>query len=106
MLADYSFIRDVVSPLDAHQLRPLDPKCEVVQFADALADADHKKLAAFLKDYPDIPMRAYAHYGEVTDLDFLRFYPELREFQADLYGLKDLYGLRYLPQDLRFLALG
>ncbi|MHA3947185.1 hypothetical protein [Cellulomonas bogoriensis] len=46
--------------------------------------------------------------GSITDLEFLRFFPELRRFSADaMYSnLADIDGLRHLSQDLRSLTLG
>jgi len=60
-----------------------------------------------MRQYPHIPVRAYGHYAQQKyDLEFLRFYPELMEFQFDIYYLEDCSGLRYLPGTLNFLGIG
>jgi hypothetical protein len=103
------FIRDVASPLTEEILRPLDPRCRTVQFSRALSDTDYRTLADWLVDYPAVTLRAYGSYdGSITDLDFLRFFPKLRGFEADAlyHSLASLDGLNYLPVDLRYLGLG
>src|SRR4051812_34607266 len=80
----YPFIRQVGSPLSREMLRPLDARCRVVQFNSLLDDRDFKKVAEFLEQYPEVPLRAYGSYdGTIRDLEFLRFFPRLRGFQAD-----------------------
>ena len=51
--------REVASPLTDEMLRPLDPRCEVVQFREPLSDADYQTLADWLRDYPTVTLRAY-----------------------------------------------
>lgn len=100
-------IREVESPLTKEMLRPLDPRCEVVQFGHPLSDADFQALSDWLRDYPTVTLRAFGD-GTGTDLDFLRFFPTLRAFQADFSyrTLVSLDGLNHLPADLRYLGLG
>ena len=106
MLNDYPFIREVRSPITEKQLLPLDPQCKVVQFNSPLTDNDFMRLARFLEAYPGIPLRIYGHYGQTPDLSFLRYFPFLLGFQADVYQLKDINGLESLPDNLEFLGLG
>jgi hypothetical protein len=90
-------------------LRPLDPRCRVVQFSSRLSDGEFQRLAKFLEDYPDVPLRAFGSYdGSIRDLDFLQFFPQLRAFQADaMYqSLQDIQGLNHLPSDATFIGLG
>ena len=56
-----------------------------------------------------VGLRAYGSYDRsITDLDFLRFFPHLRQFSADaLYdSLTSLEGLNYLPVDAQSIAIG
>jgi hypothetical protein len=106
MANDYPFIRGVESPVTDHMLRPLEPQCRVVQFSSPLSDDEFRRLAAFLEEYPDVPLRMYGHLGQTPDLSFLRFFPNLQNFQADVWGMTDFDGLAYLPDTLQFLGLG
>jgi hypothetical protein len=56
MQVDYPFIREVHSPISEKQLRPLDPRCEVVQFSSPLTESDLIKLSRFLVSYRDVPL--------------------------------------------------
>ena len=98
-------VREVASPLTAKMLRPLDPRCHTVQFSTPLKDDDHRILGEWLSAYPAVTLRAY---GSVPDLEWLRFYPQLRRFSADaLYDyLESFDGLRHLRPDLQALTLG
>ena len=104
-MEQYPFIREVHAPLTEKQLRPLDPRCEVVQLSSPLTEVDFVKLSRFLEAYPDVPLRIYGHYGIMTDLSFLRHFSFLKGFQADPRLLTDLGGLE-LPDNLEFLGLG
>jgi hypothetical protein len=98
-------IREVGSPLTRRMLRPLDPRCEIVQFRAPLTEDEHRRLADWLVAYPAVTLRAF---GSVPDLDFLRFHTQLRKFSADaLYdALESFDGLRHLGPDLHSLVLG
>jgi hypothetical protein len=76
----------------------------VVQFTSPLTDDDFRRLADWLRAYPEITLRAYLRH---RDIEFLRFFPFLRRFDVDAaYGLESLDGLRLLPDDLEQLAIG
>lgn len=105
MLNDPTF-REVQSPLTQSQLGPLDPRCERVQFSSPLTEFDHKKLAAFLRSYPSVSLRVYAHYFEPCNLEFLRHYSFLRNFAVDVHNLSDFGGIEYLTDDLESIGLG
>lgn len=79
-----------------------------VQFAERLGEDDHRKLGALLAAHPHAYLRAYGYGGEseIESLDFLRHYPRLAGFHADLYGLKDASGLGHLPAGCRYVGLG
>src|SRR5437016_1587840 len=104
-LPDYPFIREIRSPLTGEQLAPLDTRCKVIQFCSPLADPEIAKLAEFHSEYPNIPLRVYG-YDTVKDLEFLRYFPFLCEFQTDVWALESIEGLRHLPADLQFLGFG
>lgn len=107
ILRDDHLIRDVSSPLTPQMLRPLDPRCRVVQFESLLIDADFARLATFLGEYPEVALRVYGGYdGSIRNLEFLCFFPQLRHFCVDVWTLEDPSGLGYLSPDLRSLALG
>ncbi|MEI7744010.1 MAG: hypothetical protein WCK58_09705 [Chloroflexota bacterium] len=101
--------REVASPLADGMLRPSVSGRGFVQFRSLLTDADFARLADWLRAYPGMTLRAYGSYdGSIRDLEFLRFFPFLRRFDADaLYrSLVSLDGLRHLPADLEELAIG
>jgi internalin A len=105
-MEDYPFIREFRSPLTRGQLRPLDPRCQVVQFSEPLSDSDLKRIAEFLRDYPAVTFRVYGQYSGGCDLEFLRYFDFVRNFQVDVFDLKDFSGINYLPPDLEYLGLG
>jgi hypothetical protein len=106
ILGDYPFIRKLSSPLSEKMLSRLDEKCRVVQFDSPLKDSEYRRVADFLGDYPKVSLRVYGGINPMENLDFLRFLPGIRNFQADLWNLKSLKGLEHLPRDLTFLGLG
>jgi hypothetical protein len=105
-LKDYPFIRQIRSPITAEQLRPLDRRCQVVQFDEPLSDNDFQNLSRFMEAYPSITLRIFGHYGLKPDLSFLKWFPFVRSFQADVFELNDWEGLSYLPSTLEYLGLG
>jgi hypothetical protein len=109
-IADYVLgdprIRGLYSPLTSEQLRPLDPRCEVVQFSAPLTDAEYVRVAAFMRDYPSVTLRAYGFYSIACDLRFLRHFGSLRRFRVDVTGLEDLSGIEYLSPDLEYFGFG
>lgn len=104
---DYPFLREVKSPITDEQLSPLDLRCQRVQFASPLTQADHIKLAKFLAAYPRIPLRIYGHYSTPPpDLSFLRHYPFLSGFQVDVFLLESTEGIECLPDSLEYFGFG
>jgi hypothetical protein len=99
-------IRQLRSPLTREQLLPLDPRCRVVQFSRPLAPDEYPRVSSFLQAYPDVPLRIYGHEGMETDLEFLREFPRLQQFQVNVYNLVSFDGLRHLPPTLTYLGLG
>jgi hypothetical protein len=106
-LDTYPFLRQVESPITDEQLSPLDPRCNVVQFDSPLTEADHIKLARFLRAYPKTPLRIYGHDSKpLPNLSFLKHYPFLSGFQMDVYLLESTEGIECLPDSLEFFGLG
>lgn len=100
---------DVDSPVTKNTLRSIHAGLSHVQFVSALTDSDYKTLAEGMRAFPDVTLRAYGSYdGSITNLEFLRFFPFLRSFQADAlyHSLTNIDGLGYLPDDVRYIGLG
>ena len=102
-----AFIRSVESPITDEQLRPLDPECRGVQFSAPLTESDFVKLARFLETYPRVSLRILGHHTEsAPDLAFLRHFPFLKHFEADVFEIESWDGLQFLPDSLETLSLG
>ena len=105
----YPLIRQIRSPVTDDQLKPLNLKCRVVQFESPLTDRDHEKLSEFMKNYPKVPLRIYGHYDYwkkgIENIQFLRYYPFLKQFDLDLYQLNSLNGIEFLPDNLEYFGL-
>jgi len=85
-------------------LRPLDLRCERIQFDQELSEADHEKLAAFLTQYPKVGLRDYDFNR--AEVSYLRFYSSLKNYQLDCFSLQDLSGVDYLPDTLECFGFG
>jgi hypothetical protein len=100
---------NVRSPISKETLKSINSELTHVQFVSALTDADYEAVAGRMRSFPDVTLRAYGSYdGTITDLDFLRYFPFLRSFEADAlyHSLVNIEGLAYLPEDVRFIGLG
>lgn len=98
-------VRTVSSTLDDHQLRPLGPDVRSVQFGSMLTESDVQRLAEFLVGYPTVKLRVF-YDRRVVSLDFLRFFPQVKRVQFDLFELDSLDGLRHLSPGLTSLSIG
>lgn len=101
--------REVRSPLTQEMLQPSLSGRGSIQFSSLLTDDDFRRLAEWLRQYPEMGLRAYGSYDKsIQDLEFLRFFPTLRDFEVDsIYNpLASLDGLRHLPEDLSGLSIG
>jgi hypothetical protein len=101
--------RDVNSPLTEEMLKPSVTGRGVVQFKTLLTDADLYRLSEWLRQYPEMTLRAYGSYdGSIRDLEFLSYFRFLRRFGVDAvyHSLESLDGLRHLPEDAEELTVG
>jgi hypothetical protein len=98
-------VRALDTPLTDEMLGPFKARTGVVQFPKILTDSDFKRLAEWLRTYPHVKLRAY---GDISDLEFLRFVPFVHRFGVDAAynSLQSLNGLRHLSQDLEDLTIG
>jgi hypothetical protein len=76
-----------------------------VFFRSMLTDSDFMRLADWLRGYPQLGLRAG---GDITNLEFLRFFQFIRHFSADvLYqSLQSIDGLHHLSPNLETLTIG
>ena len=97
-------VREVKSPLTAEMLRPFSGAAGAVYFNNMLTDSDFIQLSDWMRSYPRLGLRV----GDVTDLEFLRFFPHVRHFGAAVVHrlLGSIDGLRHLSHDLESLDLG
>jgi internalin A len=101
----FSHIRELRSPLTPQMLTPLGEEISVVQFSEPLSDPDLGRVAEFMKDYPDVNLRAYFR-GAGPDLDWLRHFSGHRNVSVDAFDVGSFDGLGHLPESLQSLALG
>lgn len=73
-----------------------------VQFAAPLADSDYERLARILQHTPDVPIRAF---GNFSDVSFLRYFPFVKHLALDIWSLTDISGLDAV-EDLVTFAFG
>jgi hypothetical protein len=98
--------RFVGSPLTDEMLQPSATGRGIVQLSEALTDDEYSRLAAWLREYPEMTLRVYSS-RTIRDFEFLRFFPSLRNFAADTpFFFESAAGLRHLPESLRGLGLG
>jgi hypothetical protein len=94
----------VANPVDAFRFAPLEPECEVVQFERPLSALELHKAAAIMRGRPDVELYVYGHASR--DLDFLRYFEELRRLSLPLYELEDIPGISQLGGRLKELIFG
>ena len=101
-MGDY---RDVASPLTTDMLASMPEDCAGIAFEDRLTDSEYHQLAALLERQPDKNLYAIQleprHGGPgpdapITDLGFLRFFPNLQRFSCKLEYLQRLDGVEHL----------
>jgi hypothetical protein len=102
-----SGILNVATPLDEAKLRAIDRKLRVVQFETPLNERDCQILAEFMKEHPQVVLRAFDLFAfRITDLEFLRHFSSIKKFQCNLWKLPSFDGLAHLSNELEELHLG
>lgn len=107
--ATHATVRQIAPPVTREMLRALTPETGVVQFRTALSDRDYRQVGEWIRDYPDVLLRAEALYDRsIMDLNFLRYFPTVRRFSVDAnwFTLGSLEGLAYLSADTDTLHIG
>src|ERR1043165_4669299 len=98
---------DVCPPVSQKQLTRIDKSAGYVQFDQALSNRDHEKLAARLRGFPRICLRAYQLWGSPeVDLNFLQHYRGLKRLWIDLPDLHSFDGSLHLADSLEYPHLG
>jgi len=78
----------------------------VVQFHEPLNRSDYELLGSKLSDRPEVQLRVYhSARKEITDLDFLAFFPRVRRLAIELYWLSNIDGFQAV-EDLDELIFG
>jgi hypothetical protein len=75
------------------------PGTALVQFRKRLNQSDYGILAAALHGRPEVKLRVY-HSGatELTDLDFLSYFPEIRKLSIELFWLSNIDGFQAIRE--------
>lgn len=98
--------RIVWSPLTDEMFRPIRARFSSVQLKTPLTDGEYKRVAAFMEQHPKAVLTvAHAYEQQITDLEFLRFFPFLRLFVVHFRALESLDGLRHLSDSLETLGV-
>ena len=84
------FLGSARSSIEAVRFAPLEPECKVVQFDQPLSAAELEKAAAIMRGRPDVELYVYGNASR--DLDFLRYFGEVRRLNLHLYELEDISG--------------
>src|SRR5258708_26821958 len=94
----------VASSVEAFRFAPLEPECEVIQFDRPLSPPELQKAASIIRGRPDVELYVYGTASR--DLDFLRYFDDLRRLSVHVYQLQDISGLSHLSAGLEELVLG
>lgn len=84
--------------------RPLEPECKVVQFEQSLTPEELRQAGALVADRPDIELYVYGRAAK--DLDFLHYFPAIRDLHLALWELEDIGGLDAVMPGLIRLNFG
>ena len=98
------FLGSAGSVIEAIRFAPLEPDCKVVQFDRPLAPAELEKAAALMRGRPGVELYVYGNASR--DLDFLRYFEDVRRLNLHLYELEDISGLSHLKGRLEELNFG
>lgn len=102
---DFVTIRHVFPPITPDQLEPLDPRCTRVQFDAPLGRKDLRSLSEFMTQYPHVTLRMFwSGVRRWRNLEFLEHFGSLKRFLCEGADVKNIDGLRFLPEDLEYLG--
>ena len=99
--------RRVTTPLTSEALEPLPTVSEGIQFSEPLLADEYRQISELLDHHPDKRLLALqldsTRSDHITELGFLRFFPNLRNFSCSLELLRTLDGVENLQSavDLR-----
>lgn len=86
-------------------LAPLEVGIEYVRIRGPLTDDEHQAVAELLRGYPEVGL-ATAWNCDATDLEYLKFFPEVPSLSLGSNELRSLDGLRHLnPETLHELGI-
>jgi hypothetical protein len=98
--------RIVSSPLTDEMLRPMEARFSSVRLKTPLTDDEYRQIAVFMERHPQAVLTAAHPYEQqITDLEFLRFFPFLRRFVVRFRALQSLDGLRHLSDSVEVLGI-
>jgi hypothetical protein len=92
----------VASSID--RFAPLETECEVVQFHRPLSPPELQRAAKLMRDRPDVELYVYGNASK--DLNFLRYFENLRRLNLQIYELEDISGLPHLSGCLEQFIFG
>src|SRR5262245_4686762 len=84
--------------------RPLEPECSVIQFHEPLTQSQLERAGQLIADRPDVQL--YVYFDASRDLNFLRYFPNLRRLHLSLYKLEDITGFSAVAPSLQELNFG
>lgn len=92
--------RRLTSPFTADSLADLDDDHEGIAFGEPLSEGEYRQLAELFDRQPDkylfaLQLTSTTH-THITDLGFLRFFPNLRRFASNVEWLQTLDGIEHL----------
>src|SRR6266403_5555693 len=98
------FLGSAGNSIEAVRFAPLEPECTVVQFDRPLSPAELEKAGSIMHGRPDVELYVYGNASR--DLDFLRYFEDVRRLSVHLYELEDISGLSHLKGRLEELNFG
>ena len=92
------------SSIEAVRFAPLEPECKVIQFGQPLSQNELQIAGSLIHGRPDVELYVYGNASR--DLDFLRYFEDVRRLNLQLYELEDISGLSHLRGRLEDLNFG
>ncbi len=87
-------------------LAPLEAQCRVCSSTRCCATTNSSSCRSAARR-SDVSLRVYGSYdGSISDLSFLRFFPDTRRLRVDVFELSPLDGLGLLSIETEYLGLG